>query len=188
MTTRVTLPNGKVFIEKKGERVDGNIQEQSCGFVVDTKPDLQVGELGNGLLVASQDVANDAALLEQLGVTHVLNVSGFSSNKFPGFHYLDVTVLDTPEELLNQHFPNCFIFIEEGLKKGCVLVHCNAGISRSVSIVTAYLMTRNKWTFDHAMQVVRAARPSAKPNEGFVRQLQAYERCIVNRKLDNNLP
>jgi protein-tyrosine phosphatase len=42
------------------------------------------------------------------------------------------------------HFEEAFEFINKGMESGCVLVHCNAGISRAATIVIAYLMkTRN---------------------------------------------
>ena len=192
-TTRVTLPSGKVLLE----RADGTVEEEgrSCGFVVDTQPDLQVGQLEDGrLLVASQDVAGDPDLLARYGVTHILNVAGFATpNPFPGIRYLEVTILDVPEESLEVHFPNCFAFIDESLatEQGHVLVHCNAGVSRSVSIVTAYIMRRRKWTLERALEHIRMTRPSAKPNEGFIKQLKVYEMCCVSSEgndSNNDLP
>lgn len=182
MTTRVTLASGKVLLE----RSDGTVEEEgrSCGFVVDTKPDLQVGQVEDGrLLVASQDVAADPSLLAQYGVSHVLNVAGFpTTHRSAGLCYLDVAILDLPEEPLSNHFPQCFRFIDDALadKEGRVLVHCNAGVSRSVSIVTAYLMSRRQWTLKRTLEHIRISRPAAKPNEGFMKQLEMYEKCLLS--------
>lgn len=57
---------------------------------------------------------------------------------------------------------------------GVVLVHCNAGVSRCSSVVIGYLMLREKLPFQEAFSLVQAARPSARPNPGFHRQLQLY--------------
>jgi protein-tyrosine phosphatase len=52
-----------------------------------------------------------------------------------------------------------------------VLVHCMAGMSRSVTIVIAYLMNVRKWDLKTAFLFVRDKRPVACPNIGFMRQL-----------------
>lgn len=180
-TTKVTLPNGKVYFEKDGQILQ-EANQHSCGFVIDTQPDLQIGLVQENLLVASQDVASDPALLAQHGVTHILNLAGFPSNRLEGLSYLDVPILDLPEEVLSDHFQPCFTFIDRALEipENKVLVHCNAGISRSVSIITAYLMSSNKWSLEKALEVVKTARPRARPNEGFMKQLKMYEnQCII---------
>lgn len=59
-------------------------------------------------------------------------------------------------------------------QKGVVLVHCNAGVSRSSSIVIGYLMQREGLSFEDAYSQVKLARPSVHPNPGFYQQLQSY--------------
>jgi protein-tyrosine phosphatase len=64
-------------------------------------------------------------------------------------------------------------FIEKQLaddKK--IIVHCMAGISRSVSLVLSYLMYKYKMSYEKALATVRKNRPIANPNEGFMRQLR----------------
>ena len=46
---------------------------------------------------------------------------------------------------------------------------------RSSSAVIAYRMHRDGLGYDEALAVVRAVRPSARPNEGFVAQLRDFE-------------
>ena len=62
---------------------------------------------------------------------------------------------------------------------GSVLVHCVQGVSRSVSMVIAYLMKHKKWSYDQALAFVRSKRPQAKPNPAFAAQLQQYERRLL---------
>ena len=55
------------------------------------------------------------------------------------------------------------------------LVHCAKGVSRSVSVIVAYLLSRHSdrfHTFDVALQHVRTVRPQAMPNVGFAMELR----------------
>jgi dual specificity phosphatase 12 len=52
-----------------------------------------------------------------------------------------INVLDMPFENLIRHFKTAVDFIKGAVKGGgTVLVHCFAGVSRSASVVIAYLM------------------------------------------------
>ena len=50
-----------------------------------------------------------------------------------------------------------------------------AGMSRSVTVAVAYIMSVTKLGMNEAIRAVRGARPVANPNEGFQRQLQDFE-------------
>jgi len=57
-----------------------------------------------------------------------------------------------------------------------VLVHCDQGISRSSTIVTAYLMRRLRKSRDEILKEVRSRRPKVKPNDNFMVQLEIWEK------------
>jgi hypothetical protein len=59
---------------------------------------------------------------------------------------------------------------------GGVLVHCQAGISRSATIVIAYCMWKERLSADAATALVSAARSAIWPNMGFKTQLREFER------------
>jgi rhodanese-related sulfurtransferase len=48
-----------------------------------------------------------------------------------------------------------------------VLVHCTAGVSRSVTATIWYLMRYRGYTWDDALELIRRARPIAYPNLRF---------------------
>jgi hypothetical protein len=58
---------------------------------------------------------------------------------------------------------------------GTVLVHCQAGISRSASVVIGYCMWKDEMSVEAATAAVQRARPSVWPNAGFKCQLRAFE-------------
>lgn len=54
-----------------------------------------------------------------------------------------------------------------------VFVHCQQGVSRSVSVVVDFLARIKQIDPDTALALVQASRPQASPNDGFMRQLRA---------------
>eukprot|EP00069_Balaena_mysticetus_P006315 bmy_18679T0 len=73
-------------------------------------------------------------------------------------------------------------FIHEcGLRgEGC-LVHCLAGVSRSVTLVVACIMTVTDFGWEDDLRNVRAGRSCANPNLGFQRQLQEFKEHQVHQ-------
>lgn len=52
-----------------------------------------------------------------------------------------MNVLDNSNQSLIRHFPASIAFIKGAIERGTgILVHCYAGVSRSATIVIAYLM------------------------------------------------
>ena len=60
-------------------------------------------------------------------------------------------------------------------RKETILVHCQAGISRSASLVLAHLIINRHMTAIDALKWLRARRPCVDPNRGFWRQLEEIE-------------
>ncbi|KIW16204.1 hypothetical protein PV08_06255 [Exophiala spinifera] len=59
---------------------------------------------------------------------------------------------------------------------GGVLVHCAKGISRSASVILAFVMEDMCLDYDTALRYVRQFRPRVKPNLGFEAQLKLWHR------------
>ncbi|XP_074159030.1 dual specificity protein phosphatase 19 [Sminthopsis crassicaudata] len=181
--TRVTTLTGKKIIETwKDARI--HVVEEvepgsggGCGYVQDLSLDLHVGVIKPWLLLGSQDVAHDLDTLKKHKVTHILNVAYGVENAFLNdFTYKHISILDLPDTNIISYFPECFEFIEEAkLKDGVVLIHCNAGVSRSAAIIIGFLMSTEKITFTSAFSLVKNARPAICPNSGFMEQLRAYQ-------------
>lgn len=99
--------------------------------------------------------------------------------------YQLVDIYDDERANISQHFEQSNQFIEGGRAAGGVLVHCYAGVSRSATLVLAYLMSRERLPLKLAMQRVREARPAAQPNAGFFRQLEKYRQGGLKATLRN---
>lgn len=57
---------------------------------------------------------------------------------------------------------------------GKILVHCAVGLSRSATLVLAYLMIRQNMTLVEAIRTVKDHR-GVIPNRGFLRQLNGLD-------------
>mmetsp|Transcript_68591 Transcript_68591/g.161254 ORF Transcript_68591/g.161254 Transcript_68591/m.161254 type:complete len:133 (-) Transcript_68591:1741-2139(-) len=65
-------------------------------------------------------------------------------------------------------------FVQRGGTGTCV-VHCAAGMSRSATVVLAYLMQHGGQRLEAALKRVWAVRPCVCPNDGFMRVLVDME-------------
>ncbi|TFK34431.1 hypothetical protein BDQ12DRAFT_689589 [Crucibulum laeve] len=85
---------------------------------------------------------------------------------------------DTENEDILIHLLPSIHFIQAELEKGRgVLVHCQAGVSRSATIVTAYLMYSRNMDTTTALELIRRSRPYVEPNQNFLRQLELFHRA-----------
>ena len=74
-------------------------------------------------------------------------------------------------------------FVEEHRSDNeTVYVHCQNGVSRSVMVVTAYLMKAHGWSRDEALAFVRQRRPLARPNPAFMELLAEWEKRLKERQ------
>ena len=87
-----------------------------------------------------------------------------------------IPVDDIPETDLLHYFPYTTHWIHYQLHSGRkTLIHCMAGVSRSATILSAYLMVRYRWSTQQTIQYIRQRRPIIQPNPGFIKQLQLWE-------------
>ncbi|XP_036326051.1 uncharacterized protein LOC118739047 isoform X2 [Rhagoletis pomonella] len=138
-----------------------------------------------GLYVGNYRDSKDQQQLDKYQITHIIAIHDSPRRLLPDKHYLCVMAADTPDQNLSQYFSVCNDFIHAArLREGNVLIHCLAGMSRSVTVAVAYIMTATNLTWKEALKVVRAGRAVANPNIGFQTQLQEFEmyRLVEERK------
>lgn len=79
---------------------------------------------------------------------------------------------------------------DEARSKKCgVLVHCLAGISRSVTVTVAYLMQKMNLSLNDAYDFVKRKKSNISPNFNFMGQLLDFERTLgLSSPCDNRTP
>lgn len=129
-----------------------------------------------GLYLGSFRDAKDTVQHTENKITHILSIHDNSRPLLMDKVYLCLPVSDSPTQNISQYFSACNDFIHDARTKGGnVLVHCLAGVSRSVTIVVAYVMTVTDLGWRDSFNAVRGARSCASPNCGFQRQLLEFQ-------------
>ena len=149
------------------------------------------------LLFCFRSVARDESQLQELGVTHILNAAYGLTKKFyfvntgPDFYksgiiFHGIPGVDMARFDLSKYFDEGADFIaqvigtkEASKKDGKVYVHCREGVSRSATLVLAYLIRDHRMGVKEALRTVRNKREIV-PNEGFLQQLINYS-CKLGR-------
>lgn len=88
---------------------------------------------------------------------------------------LNVCIADSPSVDLYQYLDICTEYINNIItSEQRVVVHCYAGVSRSASIVIAWLIKYKHMSYEQAYRFVVSKRKFIEPNIGFIRQLKNY--------------
>ncbi|KAJ8759879.1 hypothetical protein K2173_009980 [Erythroxylum novogranatense] len=143
--------------------------------------DKECSKVAEHVYLGGDAVARDRGILKRNGITHVLNCVGFVCPEyFKGdFVYRTLWLQDSPSEDITSILYDVFDYFEDVREQGGkVFVHCCQGVSRSTSLVIAYLMWREGQSFDDAFQYVKAARGIADPNMGFACQLLQCQKRV----------
>lgn len=134
------------------------------------------------LYLGSAYHASKCEFLANLHITALLNVSRKSSESFKDqYCYKWIPVEDSHTADISSHFQEAIDFIDYVRRMGGkILVHCEAGISRSPTICMAYLMKTKKLRLEEAFDYIKQRRSLISPNFGFMGQLLQYESEILS--------
>jgi len=92
---------------------------------------------------------------------------------------LEIFDTETEDLLSHLHHVTTLIRKEEEIGER-VLIHCVAGVSRSVSVVLAYLI-RYYCDLSQAWQHLKTIRPWIRPNNNFMHQLRQWEISVQEK-------
>ncbi|XP_066519042.1 dual specificity phosphatase 29-like [Hoplias malabaricus] len=150
-------------------------------------------EVWPNIIISDARTAKDLKLLKDLGVTHIVNAADGPSHIHTGadfythshthIQYHGVEAPDSRDFNIAHFFDSTAHFIHTAVtqQSGKVLVHCARGISRSATLVLAYLMIFEGLTLSEAIVAVRSHR-SILPNAGFLQQLRELDTQLTQQR------
>lgn len=159
-----------------------SIFQQTCGQLVECQHDYDW--IIERLAVGNVYVGRDLDYLKEHNFTAV--VCCIPQLPHPPAEYqkrnislLHIPIDDHPQVNISKWFDIAidFIHTHQCLQRQ-VLVHCHAGMSRSVTIVTSYIIWKHAWNHIQALQMVRKQRPCILVNPGFIYQLETWAKFI----------
>ncbi|NWS54974.1 DS13B phosphatase, partial [Chunga burmeisteri] len=143
--------------------------------------DNHVDQVWPNIYLGDAWAARSKTTLQSLNITHILNAADgpYSINTGAKYYkdlqieYYGVEAFDDPSFDLSIFFYDAANFIGKALNTsgGKVFVHCAMGVSRSASLVLAFLMIHENMTLVDALKTVSAHRDIC-PNSGFLTQLR----------------
>ncbi|XP_050533399.1 dual specificity protein phosphatase Mpk3 [Daktulosphaira vitifoliae] len=151
--------------------------DEDRDFPVEILPDLFLGNAAN---------SEDLEWLKKHRIEYILNVTSDLPNTFEeqgSIKYMQIPISDHIGQNLAGFFPQAIEFIDNGRsqQKG-VLVHCLAGISRSVTVMLAYLMAHRQLTLNEAYNMVLKRKTNIDPNFHFMQQLHSFEKQLLDAR------
>lgn len=153
---------------------------------------VSLQKVAEGIYLGDYNNAMNSTQLINSGITHILSCCKMDT--LPGFVHKIIAIDDTEHTNILQHFESGYQFITFARNESkVVLVHCVAGMSRSVAMLCAYFMKIGEVGYDLAIKRIREVSESAwyvsfllvltcSPNDGFVTQLRLFEE--MNWKID----
>ena len=125
------------------------------------------------IYLGNYDFALNKELLKRKNIECILVCGSELECKYPDeFIYLKIDINDYVEDSILPYIDKCIKFIDENKNKR-IFVHCNAGVSRSPSIIIAYLMKTFNYSFKEAFDFVKNKRNIINPNERFIKELKS---------------
>jgi len=135
----------------------------------------------DNLFVGSLHDSQSETQMSKNKISHVVRVTEQPEDEKrvdidPAPTYLFIKAADHENVNLRQHFEKVNDFVHEArLNGGSVLIHCHEGVSRSVTLMAAYMMSVTRLGLEDVMRVIELARSQANPNKGFRAQLADFE-------------
>eukprot|EP00013_Stygamoeba_regulata_P025906 CAMPEP_0177647130 /NCGR_PEP_ID=MMETSP0447-20121125/10139_1 /TAXON_ID=0 /ORGANISM="Stygamoeba regulata, Strain BSH-02190019" /LENGTH=927 /DNA_ID=CAMNT_0019149701 /DNA_START=320 /DNA_END=3103 /DNA_ORIENTATION=+ len=140
-------------------------------------------QIAERLYLGSDTVARNGPLLRENKITHVLNCAGVvCDNYFPEeFSYKMLFLMDGKTENVRAILPAVLEWMADAFEaspENRIYVHCQQGVSRSSTMVIAYLMWKLQKGYSEVSDLVKQGRNVSSPNAGFMAQLMNWWRHV----------
>ena len=155
-------------------------------FIPEKHKNFYIDKITNKIYLGEVIGAAQFDFLKEEGITHVISLIGPNPqspeyNNETGIKRLAINIDDMFYENIIRYFIPCIKFIEQSEK---TFVHCLMGVSRSSTIVIAYLMWMTHAPYNEVLEYVIRKRECVCPNEGFVKQLKLFGEVLYKKNWD----
>lgn len=125
---------------------------------------IPISQVDHRLFVSGYAEAGQLSVSNPRKITAVLNVHQMPDEKqSPNIIYMHIPFEDG-EEIPQRQFVKCLGWLKFMYEAGhTILIHCAAGISRSVTITASFMHYAEICDFGEAMERIKKARPIANP-------------------------
>lgn len=166
------------------------IQEYNSWINAKPNPLGQISKISKNIYISDWTGSLNIQELNRLGIRSVLclndrfktdhDMAIYEKN---GITHKHIAIYDDVDVNIMTHFPEIYEFMYNASKRGGVLVHCTAGISRSVTAVASYMIRyglrkHRDLSIPIIIKYIKQKRNCANPNPSFIRQLNIYESMI----------
>ncbi len=141
---------------------------------------------GTRIFIGDYDDATDKEILNDYAITHIISL--YRTPLFPNdFEYFCIKIEDACTENISKYFDETNKFIDKALDEGYyILIHCAGGVSRSATILIAYLLydakrNNTNTTVDDIISKIKEDRKCIQPNIGFYMQLRDYNNQLKKK-------
>ena len=185
------IKNKKEKREKETRKILKNVKKRKCNmcnqlindYLFTAHYSSHPSQILPGIYLGNYINANNLEEIRRLRINYILNcASDIKINNLPtDVKYCHLDMIDSPQLNIFQYFGKAFAFIESARKNNCnILIHCKLGISRSTSILIAYMIKHYGYSVKKSLDLIKSKRKQVNPNNGFINQLYSFERYIAN--------
>jgi protein-tyrosine phosphatase len=185
------IKNKKEKREKETRKILKNVKKRKCNmcnqlindYLFTAHYSSHPSQILPGIYLGNYINANNLEEIRRLRINYILNcASDIKINNLPtDLKYCHLDMIDSPQLNIFQYFGKAFAFIESARKNNCnILIHCKLGISRSTSILIAYMIKHYGYSVKKSLDLIKSKRKQVNPNNGFINQLYSFERYIAN--------
>jgi len=140
-----------------------------------------ITQITENIFIGDIHAASNVDVLNELNIKNIVCAIKGMEPMFPNnFNYINLDLIDAEFQKISHVFNNTNKFIENCINNNeKVLVHCVCGVSRSVTLVIAYLMYKQNFSYEEAFNFIHRKRDVAQPNKYFEEQLKKYHEEIT---------
>ena len=157
--------------------INYNIPSIFPNSITEVFPNIYIGNLAT---------IYDKKLLDDLAIKNIISAVAGIDQPYPtNYNYLNIELIDSEYENIVSHFNKSNNFIQKSLDNNeKILIHCICGVSRSATLVIAYLLSIKYNNLQNILDELRIKRDIINPNDNFIKQLILYESKLNESKLN----